>query len=179
MTQPKLRRVALRNVTPLLYPESLGNKCAQFNSPSLLSHFPPYVMGFDIKRVQSKNLKDTLMSHCHHCYCCNVDFVLFLHVACYTNSMLSDIHANTTNLHPCTLVATCMILGRLECSSTDIVIQKHAFIYSSPTLVEMQQDFLYGLRNCTILVQYDLQNSIKHPQVMHSGIVCHALVVKL
>lgn len=37
----------------------------------------------------------------------------------YTKSLLSHIHVNIANLHniTCTLVATCMILERLECTS--------------------------------------------------------------
>jgi hypothetical protein len=53
-------------------------------------------------------------SHCHYC---NVDFVLFHKLTCYTNSLLLCIHVN---IHAylldttCTLVATCMILGSIE-----------------------------------------------------------------
>jgi hypothetical protein len=44
--------------------------------------------------------------------------VLFQNITCYTNSLLSHIHVNTANLlnTTCTLVATNVILGRLECS---------------------------------------------------------------
>ena len=52
-------------------------------------------------------------SNCHH-----ISFVLFYNVACYTNSIASHIHDNTTKLcnSMCTLVATCVILQNLECS---------------------------------------------------------------
>ena len=45
-----------------------------------------------------------------------VDFVLLYNVIIYTNSLLSRIHVTTAHLLdiPCTLVATCMILERLE-----------------------------------------------------------------
>jgi hypothetical protein len=45
-------------------------------------------------------------------------FVLFHRVTCYTNSLVSRIHVNTTKLHniTCTLVATGVILRSLECS---------------------------------------------------------------
>ena len=45
----------------------------------------------------------------------NVDFVLFHNVTC-ADSLLSCIHVNTTYLLDitCTLVATCVILGKLE-----------------------------------------------------------------
>jgi hypothetical protein len=44
-------------------------------------------------------------------------FVLFHSVRCYTNSIVSCIHVNTTKLRniTCTLVATCVILHTLEC----------------------------------------------------------------
>jgi hypothetical protein len=45
-------------------------------------------------------------------------FVLFHNVTCYTNSIVSHIHVNTTKLYniTCTLVATCVILRSLECT---------------------------------------------------------------
>ena len=44
-------------------------------------------------------------------------FVLFHNVTCYTNTITSHIHVNTTTLRniTCTFVATCMILRSLEC----------------------------------------------------------------
>jgi hypothetical protein len=44
-------------------------------------------------------------------------FVLFHSVTCYTNSIVSCIHVNTTNLRNimCTLVATCVVLWSVEC----------------------------------------------------------------
>ena len=57
-------------------------------------------------------------SWCHHSHYCSVDIVLFHNVTCYANLLVSRIHVSTTNLlhSMCTLVATCMILGRLECT---------------------------------------------------------------
>jgi hypothetical protein len=48
---------------------------------------------------------------------CNVDFVSFHNVTCCTNPLLSCILVNTANLMiiMCTLVATGVILGRLDC----------------------------------------------------------------
>jgi hypothetical protein len=45
-------------------------------------------------------------------------FVLFHNVTCYTNSIVSHIHVNTTKLCNITrtLVATCVILRSLECT---------------------------------------------------------------
>ena len=48
----------------------------------------------------------------------HISFVLFHSVTCYTNSIVSCIHVNTTKLCniTCTLVVTCVILRSLECS---------------------------------------------------------------
>ena len=75
----------------------------------------PYIMDFDIKVIHQRN--QITRSHASHCHYCNVNFVLFHNVTCYTNPLLSCFQVNTTNLlnTTCTLVATCMILGRLEC----------------------------------------------------------------
>ena len=106
---------------PLLCPKTLRNRCAQFKSPSLLSHFPPTYQGvFDINIIHQRI--QTTCSHalrCHHCHYCSVDFVLFHDVTYYANSLLSRIHVNITYLLNImrTLVATCVILGRLECTN--------------------------------------------------------------
>jgi hypothetical protein len=102
---------------PLLHSTSLGNGCAQLKSPSLLWHVPPIHYGVWHWKNPSKNqTTHSHASHCHHCCYCSVDFMLFHNITCYTNSLLSHIHVNTTNLlnSKCTLVATSMILERLE-----------------------------------------------------------------
>ena len=47
----------------------------------------------------------------------HISFMLFHNVTCYTNSIVSHIHVNTTKLHNimCTLVATSVILWSLGC----------------------------------------------------------------
>jgi hypothetical protein len=84
--------VTMCNILPLLYPETSGSKCAHPKSPSLLSYFSLVYHGFDIQishpRIQ------TTHSHTSHCHYCNVDFVVFHNVTCYTNSLLSCIHIN-------------------------------------------------------------------------------------
>ena len=47
----------------------------------------------------------------------HISFVLFHNVTCYTNSIVSCFHVNTTKPRniTCTLIATGVILGSLEC----------------------------------------------------------------
>ena len=87
----------------LLYPETLGNGCSWFKSPSLLSHLPPtYHRGFHIKsihqRIQTTCSRTSPYHRCNYCHYCNVEFALFQNVTHYTNSPSSSIHVNTTDL---------------------------------------------------------------------------------
>ena len=78
----------------LLCFETLGNRCAQFKSPSLLSHFPLICHGFDIKifhqRIQTTH---SHTSHCNHCHYCKVDcYIILSHatlILYYHTSMLT------------------------------------------------------------------------------------------
>ena len=55
--------------------------------------------------------------------CPHISFVLVHSVTCYTNSIASCIHVNTTKLCniTCTLVATCVILQSLECNEIFVI----------------------------------------------------------
>ena len=69
---PNLHNIIFQNVTPLLYPKTLGNGCAQSESPSLLLYFPPIyvVMGFNIKLIHQRIQFTRLhTSCCHRCNC--------------------------------------------------------------------------------------------------------------
>ena len=105
-----------------------------------------YITGFDIgiihRRIQTTGSHS---SHCHHCHYCSVDFVLFYNVTCYTNPLLSCIHVNTTYLLniSCTLVATCMIIGRLECNAYSLGNFRKkclVFISTQALLIESSND---------------------------------------
>ena len=88
-----------------IYP-NLHNVIASLISPNPLSlNLPlcchislPYIPCFDIKIIHQRI--QTTHSHgprCYHCHYCNVNFVWFQNVTCYTNSLLSCVHVNTTN----------------------------------------------------------------------------------
>jgi hypothetical protein len=71
-----------------------------------------YIMDFVIE-ISHQGIQTTRShaSRCHHYndyHYCNVDFVVFHNVTCYTNSLSLRIHAKTTELLNimCTLVAT-------------------------------------------------------------------------
>jgi hypothetical protein len=87
------------------------------NIPPCCHIFFTYITYLDIKIIHQRiQTTRSHASHCHRCQCCNVDFVLFHSVTCYTNPLLSRIHIDIANLLniTCTLVAIGMILWRLE-----------------------------------------------------------------
>ena len=117
--QPNLHKITPLNITHLLYLETLENICSQFKSPSPLSYFAPILYHIFVIKLIYQRIQPTSShaSRCHHCHCCNVDFVLFHNVTYYTNPLLSHIHAKIAQLlgTTCTLVASCTVSGRLEC----------------------------------------------------------------
>ena len=118
---------------PLLHPKTQGHRCVLgFNLLPCCYISLSYIMVFDIQMIHRRI--QTARSHasrCHHCHDCNVDFVLFHNVTCYTNYLLSCIHVNTTNPLDITrtLAATCVILGRLECVGFEPIISKSQPVY--------------------------------------------------
>lgn len=101
-----------------MYPKILRERmwCVWFglNLPPCCHASLLYIMGFWHHTHPSKCSKP----HASRCQYCNVGFVLFHDVTCSTDSLLSCAYVNTTNLLnvTCTLVSTCVILGRFECS---------------------------------------------------------------
>ena len=80
-----------------------------------------YITLFDVEITHQRI--QTTRSHVsggHHCHYCVVDFPLLHNATCYTSSLLSCIHVNVVDLLniTCTLVASSMMLRRLECTST-------------------------------------------------------------
>ena len=82
-------------------------------------HFMTILWPFYDQRIQTTRSHTSRCHHCQYCHYCTVDFVLFHNFTCYTSSRLSRVHVNSTNLLDitCILVATGVILGRLDCIS--------------------------------------------------------------
>ena len=85
----------------------------------------PYITGFAIMLTHKKKNAKPHGSHasqcqddCNRCHYCDIDSVLFHNVTCYTDSVSSCIHVNTTELFniTCILVDTSVILWMLECT---------------------------------------------------------------
>ena len=120
---PMLRNTSFYNVTPSLISQTRGNGCAQFSSP--------YV-SIDINWIH-QNI------HTHHII---ISVMIIIHamltpgyfmmshatlILYYHTSMLT-LH---TSLISCALlVATCMMLGRLECMHIDTQTSTFCFLFS-------------------------------------------------
>ena len=63
-----------------------------------LSHM--YITCLDITKKSTKEFRPHACnaSHCHRCHCCNVNFVVFNNVSCYTNILLSCIRDDFIDL---------------------------------------------------------------------------------
>ena len=111
---------------PLLYPKTLGMNVLSLNLPLYCHMHLPCIMGFDIIIIHQRN--HITHSHASHCRCCNVDIVLFRNVTCYANFVLSCFQVDTTHLLniTCIVLATCMILGMLQCIHMNFKIMRKA-----------------------------------------------------
>jgi hypothetical protein len=107
---PKICNVSILNVTPSVVSQQ-GNGCSQFESHSLLSCFLPYITGLDFKAIH-RSIQTTRL-HTSHCHYCNVDFVLFHNITCYTNPLFI--------IHPCWHYKTPQYHVRFGCYEYDIM----------------------------------------------------------
>ena len=90
---------------------------SQCKTHCLLSRFLPYITSSSI--IINHQIIQTTHSHASQFHYCNVDFMLFHNVTCYTISLLSSIRVHTTKLLniTCTLITTSMRLWTLECTT--------------------------------------------------------------
>ena len=109
--------ITFHNVTPSLISRNPRKQMCSIKNLLPCCHISlSYIMGFYIElihqRIQTTRLH---ASRCHRCCFCSADFVYSI-ISHTTNSLLSCIHANTTDLFNiiCSLVATSVVLGRLE-----------------------------------------------------------------
>ncbi len=106
---------------PFLYLETIGNKCSQFKSHSLLSHLLLILHNFFKSNNSPKNPNHMLT----HIVLSSLSFIVInpILTLCYSimshATLILRYHASMLTLHTslitCTLVTTCMILERLEC----------------------------------------------------------------
>ena len=121
---PNLCDVTLFNVTlSLISRNPQGTDVHNLNLFPCCHIFLPYMMSLTLKqsiKAFNPHLHASCCHHYHYYHHCNVDQVLFPNIIYCTYALLSCIHVNTTCLLniTCTLVATCLIFERLECSVT-------------------------------------------------------------
>ena len=75
-----------------------------------MSYVTNLTLNFSTKECYQHVYTHHVVIICHYCHYCNVNLVLFHHVTCCINALLSHIHVNTANLLnvTCTLAATCV-----------------------------------------------------------------------
>ena len=106
----------------LLYHVTLGNECSQFNISLLIATLPSRIQYHGFFEHWDKPPKNsnytlariTLPWFIDYCHYCNVDFVLFYKITCYTNSLSSWIQASTTELLTITCTFICHKAGMTE-----------------------------------------------------------------
>jgi hypothetical protein len=96
-----------------------------------------YIICFNIKIIHQRI--QTTSSHASRCHNCSVDFVVFHNITCYTNSLLSQIHVNTTKLLNITCTFGChkrdITKCRVYCSQlshdASVILWEHfhSFVY--------------------------------------------------
>ena len=138
-------------------PRAVSMNLCEPKSKAVPSHFqnlpPPChisfsnITGLDIAIIH-QNIQTT-RSHAPRCYCCNVDFVLFHNITCCTNVLLSCVHVNTTYLldTTCTLVATCVILGR---PSTKCYFDEFLFMRGSSRMIYYNKSTVVRFQNAMV-----------------------------
>jgi hypothetical protein len=102
---PNICNITLLYVTLFSYPETIGNTCSQFKPPSLVSHCPPMYACFLHQNKYTKVFKPHI---------CTYHIVI---IAMLTLCYSIVLHATKLPNIMCTLIATVMMLGRVECTT--------------------------------------------------------------
>jgi hypothetical protein len=139
---------------PLLCLETLKNMCSQLKSPTLLSHFLLIYHGFWHQNIPRKH-SNHMFTHITLSSLSLLQSWLFSSIMSHVTLILyHHIHVNTANLLnlTCTLVATSMILGRLEFirphMNTSSTIKVKVFMliewsYKSPPFPNIVESWTY------------------------------------